>query len=363
MTHLTLNQITFIFQIIYDTLERIETAISFAKLNALHNSIVNPIIFSQEIKDIEEYIEPFALPFENKLENILKFERLIDVKSFQQGTEITFILELPLVEPTTYQYYELYPFPIKTNNTYMTIIPRTKYLATNGMNFLETNDKCIEFVNKDFICKNIIQTDVDNNTNCELEIIRHAKVTPSCNINQVNIKSPVVYKINNANYIAIIPESLIITETCNKLKNSKNLQPGSYVIELDTDCYIQLKNYKLKSKKALPILMNNIDIPEININFNLTQKEINFKDLNLMQVNTHKLQNLETLLDMQKNKINEINFQTITGNISISTIIIYLILSVIIIYFIVIKIVNPMITKYRYRKEKENNETSKEIKI
>lgn len=109
--------------------------------------------------------------------------------------------------------------------------------------------------------------------------------------------------------------------------------------------------------------MNNIDIPEININFNLTQKEINFKDLNLMQVNTHKLQNLETLLDIQKNKLNEINFQTITGNISISTIIIYLILSVIIIYFIVIKIVNPMITKYRYRKEKENNETSQEIKI
>lgn len=57
MTHLTLNQITFIFQIIYDTLERIETAISFAKLNALHNSIVNPIIFSQVIKDVEEYTE------------------------------------------------------------------------------------------------------------------------------------------------------------------------------------------------------------------------------------------------------------------------------------------------------------------
>lgn len=363
LTYTVLNQITFTFQIMYDILERIETAISFAKLNTLHNSIINPVVFSQEIKTIENFIKPFNLPFENKLENMLKLEKLIEIKSFQQGTEITFILELPLVEITNYQYYELLPFPVKINDSYVTIIPKTKFLAISDVSFLEANEKCIEFSNKEFICKNVIKNIIENNVNCELEIIKYSKVIPACNTNQFNLNSPLVYKINTANYIAIIPKALLITETCKEMKNNKNLQPGSYLISIDVDCYIQIKNYKLITRKALPILPSNIEIPNININLNLTHKEINFNDINLKQINTDKLRNLEVLLDIQKSKLDDIKVQTITGNISIGTIILYLVLGIVIIYYFVRKIVNPVITKYKRNKQNNLKQSNIEIKI
>lgn len=52
LIQMILNQITSMFRTIYAILDKVEVAISFAKLNTLHNSIIKPIYLLTELKSM-----------------------------------------------------------------------------------------------------------------------------------------------------------------------------------------------------------------------------------------------------------------------------------------------------------------------
>lgn len=84
LTYSILTQITFLFQNIYDILEQIEIASTFAKLNTLHNSIINPFDLLKEIKETSKLLIDTQLPFEPEIDNILKYEKVINIKGYSK---------------------------------------------------------------------------------------------------------------------------------------------------------------------------------------------------------------------------------------------------------------------------------------
>lgn len=58
------------FQIIYDALENLETAITFSKMNVLHNSIIDSAEFLHGVKSMNKDLKLGKLPFQPELENI-----------------------------------------------------------------------------------------------------------------------------------------------------------------------------------------------------------------------------------------------------------------------------------------------------
>lgn len=61
-TFTLINQISSIYQSIYDILNKVEIAITFAKLNIMHNSMVDPKAFLKEVQSIENLVTDKKLP-------------------------------------------------------------------------------------------------------------------------------------------------------------------------------------------------------------------------------------------------------------------------------------------------------------
>ncbi|CAH1110705.1 unnamed protein product [Psylliodes chrysocephalus] len=142
LIHVTATQFAQAFQRIYDILERLEIAITFAKLNTFHNSMVESTDLLSEIVNIRKIIESnYRLPFEPKLENILSFEGVLEIKSYNKNNQIIFIIEVPLVEPITYNYYHIYPLPTSRIQTFKMIIPHSKYLLLHDTTYLRFEQK------------------------------------------------------------------------------------------------------------------------------------------------------------------------------------------------------------------------------
>lgn len=141
---MVINDITKEFQIIYEILERIETAITFSKINTFHNSIVNPNELFSQLLSISKIIKTIRLLFEPEIKNLIHFERAIEIKSYSKENKIVFIIEIPLVEKEKYDYFHLYPLPIQRNNTFKIFIPMSKYLIMNEKNFAFLDQPCKE---------------------------------------------------------------------------------------------------------------------------------------------------------------------------------------------------------------------------
>lgn len=98
--HFFLIEITFFeiiteFKIFYDLLERIEVAITFSIINVLHNSIIVP---NEPVIIFDTFIQDSKLVFEPTANNILYFEKTVEIKSFSKDKQIIFVLEILIVE-------------------------------------------------------------------------------------------------------------------------------------------------------------------------------------------------------------------------------------------------------------------------
>lgn len=86
------------FQIICLKLNEIETTIAFSKLNTLHQSIIDSQNLLTMLKNIEK---TDRLVFPASLENLVRIEQSISIKSFSKGNQLTFVMEIPLVSKET----------------------------------------------------------------------------------------------------------------------------------------------------------------------------------------------------------------------------------------------------------------------
>lgn len=143
------------YQTIFDIFERMEVAISFAKLNTLHNSIVDPLELIKEIQNFKSQLVMDVLPLEADIDNVLIFEKIIEIKSYSKENVITFILELPLVESEIYHYYQLYPLPIPNNQSseFYLNIPHKPYLALSNTKYSYMDQVCTQLMPNEYLCK------------------------------------------------------------------------------------------------------------------------------------------------------------------------------------------------------------------
>lgn len=338
LTQMVLNQITAIYQTIYNIFDKVEIAISFAKLNTLHNSIVRPIDLFSEIQSIEKYLTDVKLPLEPTLDNILGFENIINIKSYSKNYEIIFILEIPLVEPNTYQYYQLYPLPMKHDKSYHMILPKNSYLALSDNNFILSNDKCKEISTEEYLCNNMNPTKISNNAPCEVNLLKFSKNINNCYPIPININELQIQKIINEKLIVIAPQPLVAIQQCKNIKDNIPLF-GSYIIDLDSICTINIENHILKTYSNSKINFKKIDLPKLNLESNSSNKLTSYNPgtFNLNLINTHQLLKTQKELESQRQELNNINNSVYISKPSIWTILLYIIFILLIVYLIYTK--------------------------
>lgn len=335
LIQMTISQITTAFQVIYDILERLEVAITFAKLNTFHNSITDPKDLLDEVKSISIHLVRTRLPFKPILENILLFEKIINIKSYSKQNLIVFILEVPIVETEFYNYYHLYPLPTPDKYSFKTIVPRSKYLILNEQSFKFSDTRCQEVANNEFICHeaNPVKIRNEEEVPCEIQMLKFVNNITSCQHVLTEIKNVKTQKLENNQWILIAPENIVAIQKCGV--NSDNIPlKGTYVLELNQYCEVRIKDTKIKSYQNSQNIFKPIELPKLDINLAITESSIiNFKPLKLDSVNLDEVKYIQGALDIQNKNLDNISNTPIHFNsISVWTIIVYIFMFILIVY-------------------------------
>lgn len=353
-----INQVTLMYQSIYNILDKIEVAITFAKINVPHNSIIDPNDLLKEIKDIHNHLSSDKLPLEANSQNILNFERILVIKSFQKGFNIVFILELPLVESETYQYFNLYPLPIPNNQSFFANIPYKPYLALSSRRYAYMDQRCSEIQSQNYLCKRTRTASVEDNPSCAVQLIRHNTNITSCHPIEAQLHEIQSTQIIDGKWLITVPTRTISTINCQKSVDNTPLY-GSYLLESPIGCQVRIKSTTFETYKPNRLTFSKVSLPIMNLNLVKQHQSISYNPptMDLNYVNLKATKEIEKKLEEQKEDLQEMTTTIYVSRTSFWTILLYIIILLTIIYLLYYKFVK----KSKKSKIDPNNDSNTDI--
>lgn len=325
------------FRSIYITLSEIETALALSKVSVLHQSIVNSTELLIMLKTIN-YTE--NLMYEPSASNLVMLEKMIAVKAFMKGNQITFILEIPLTDGNIYNYFKLYAFP-KFNdiiNKTLTVIPKFPYLMVKGLKHLPVAHSCEEIGENQYLCTEDSVATYTGET-CVEQLMKFRPNISNCNTVSVDVENTKVQRIKNNDWIVYIRNEIILKEICGDNVTYKSLR-GSFILHVEENCVVFLENIRLQYRRFYSNIITRLtpitDLPilqssTVALNKTLDMKEINFDDLKQLSYML-KAQNSES------ESVESENFSAVKiHSISLATVLLYVILPICVLGYIMFK--------------------------
>ncbi|XP_050311186.1 uncharacterized protein LOC126746836 [Anthonomus grandis grandis] len=327
LSEILVSQVINAYQNIYDILDNIEIAITFSKLNIFHSSIIDPKELLNEIKLIGPNLSKTKLPFAATLENILLFEKIVEIKGYTKENKIFFIIEVPIVELENYVLYHLYPLPVPLNSIYQIIIPQSQYLILNEHSYVLFNAKCQEVATEIYLCKENSPLSVSEDPPCEVQMMLYSKHPSNCRAIQTEIKSLKIQKLEQEKWIIVSPQKTVAVQQCGHNKENIPIQ-GTLVLELNPSCTIQIQDYQIRSFHDTNTHFHNIELPKLTLDLNVRPNAIDLQPFELNSLNFDELKNIQTMMDIQAKKMEETSQGPVhITNVSVWTIILYILMT------------------------------------
>lgn len=323
----TMYQILSNFRTCYENIQEIETAIAFSKLNTLHQSIIN----STELYNTLEVIAKHARTiYPVNKGNLIKLERNIILKSYINNNKLVFVLEVPLIDNETYNYYKVIPIPIFHSPNTFTIIPKYPYMMVNRLKYIPVVSPCVEIENDKVLCAetNVVQYPTET---CIEQIMLLKNNYKSCIQNHIEIEKTKIQKVTNNQWLVYSEENLIITENCNA-EILKYTVLGTYIVTPGQQCETQIGDVIVTGTTNATIFslqLPLIQMPELQQHIQRTSKKVDLRNVDFSDVK-------EVLQSAKFSEIDDTT-QIVTIEISIWTIFVYIIIIILIVIFITYK--------------------------
>lgn len=327
----SLNQIYNNFRTIYTVIYEIETAIAFCKLHILHQSIVNTTELYNTLKVIEKHSQ---LIYPVSKDTLVKLERNIEIKGYIDNGKIVFILEIPLIQKSTYIYYKIIPIPIYNPNQHktFTIIPKYPYLIVNRMKYRSVVDTCKEIDDLRYLCseEDIVQYPVET---CIEQLMLLKSNFSECQQYQVQIEEVKVQPVSENHWLIYTEKGITATESCNDELRKYNLQ-GTYILLPSPQCTLQIGDTYITTptnSSAVFFSLPPVQMPEL--------RDIAVPPAKQMDLRGVDFGDIRDLLTRAKysESYSESQAYIVSDRISVWTLGIYVIIIVIILVFILYK--------------------------
>lgn len=327
------------FQTFFIRLDELETAIAFSKLNTLHQSIIDSDELLKTLKNIEETSK---LVYPVNLDNLIKLEQTIDLKAYFKENQITFILEIPLIQKGIYIYYQIFPLPI-TNELNQTslIIPKFPYLLMKGLKAQSLSQPCKEIDEALYLCdENEISTVAGDK--CVIELMEFTPNTTSCHPIQVQIDNVKIISIQPNNWILYSKKSSLLTRIC-KNEVSRHDVRGTYILTIDDECEVKVDKITLRRRMTQLKKIEFPVLPIINSPATLPASEKQNSKFDLEEIDLSNLQLLSFLVKKSESEVLSKDNESIINHktISVGTLILYVIvlisILIVILYFYKLK--------------------------
>lgn len=295
----------------------LENAITFSKLRTLHQSIIDTKDLLEELKSLDNNLE---LPFKPDMNNILEFENIITTKAYIYNSKLTFILEIPIINKIKFDIYHLFSIPKQINGTYMTIVPRKKYLLKSQNSYIFDDQLKCKKSNNNYICDYTKEDETESNQKtCEPRIIDFNDPT-KCLFTPILFNKTIIQRVVDSNYWIIIPKnSTTVTELCEEQTTATLLLTPTLI--KTSGCALKFDNKVIHAKdiegvRKLPIMIAyGTPTKVLGSNYTITTPD-------LEEINLDDLRKIESRL--QTNRVNLV--QQEIHNHPVWTFVLYIIL-------------------------------------
>ena len=327
LTYLTglFSVFTSSFRTIFARLSELETALALSKLSILHQSIVNSTELLYHLKLISNSGNLVYPPLEI---NLLKIEETICVKSFIKDNQITFIMDIPLTDNLSYNYFKIYSLPIfhEPENKTLAIIPKYPYLLAKGMKYLPLVKPCRPLSAGDqFLCTADNQA-LYHELTCIEQLMKFEDDHTRCKQREIQIEEVRVQQVNEASWLLYSRLRTTLTKQCGE-EISKQLVFGTYLVTMDEPCDLQIHGIhlhrhifmELEVVEKIPI----VTLPQLHVNVSLSKssvvymKGISLDEVKYMAFSLKHSEVIESVLNERK----DFNFSEYLGYITLGLII------------------------------------------
>ncbi|XP_066157767.1 uncharacterized protein [Euwallacea fornicatus] len=328
-----LIQIINLYEIIDSMLQDIETSIAFARLGNFHPSIMRTTDLFSELKTLEVKLPPNSLPLSITLENTLEYEKIISVESFILKGKITYLLKVPITDPSNFDYYHLYSVPIGRQSQFKAVIPRGKYLLMNQSHYTYPEEPCKRMTPKLFICNPGTLEEINADSPCEVGLLSPPEPSTHCPQINVTITRVITNQLDSSNkWILIFPTDKTIKLKCGRQEEYRKIA-GSFLATIPEGCQIEGNQVMVSNENSLtsadePIMFPNLDDQSPNslhLNLTLQLQEVKLDELHELK---HEIQGNQPQLEYTK----------ISTFPSLGTIIIYVLIFISIGYIVLKKL-------------------------
>lgn len=347
------------FRTIFIRLSEIETALALSRVSILHQSIVNSTELLYHLKLISESVSLVYFPSEN---NLIKLEETIVVKSYTKNNLVTFILEIPITDNCTYNYYKVYSLPIfhQPDNKTISIFPKYPYLLAKRTQYTPIVKPCRPLSAGDhFLCSEDNRAFYHELT-CVEQLIKFEDDPDRCIQHQVEIERVKVQRISENSWIIFSRVHVLLSKHCDG-EISKQPILGTYLATIDEPCDLEINGIRilhriLKESDAVePIPL--IALPQLRVKPTLSTKHVlNMNGVNLDEVKymAYSLRHSEVIESVLNSK-KDYNFSEKLGYATLGLVTFSFILFVV--YVFRLKLLSIIMCKKNYRHKSQIDPT------
>lgn len=300
------------YSFIEQQLNDILNAVTFARLNIIHTSIITPKDLVSSLENIAKSLQKNNLPLSPREAKVATYLDIIELAAFQTMDKLIFVLDIPLVEPELYTVYRLYPIPTKDNRTKLHYILPTiqRYIAKgdDSDQFITLSDieHCKEVMINIKLCKNLYSYPIDSNAICEAKLLKTPQFTSlpkNCEVISIYTQDYKIQLLKPNMWLLIVTDQTPITIKCENADPISEIINTNNILTLQPSCSAFIGTTKIQASmtkvsewhhnysNTIKIPFNCcIDMPD-NAHEKLNLKPLKINDLNLedLEIAKHKL--------------------------------------------------------------------------
>ena len=252
-------------------ISNIENAISFAHVNKMHNSILNPNQLLTLIEQIKTIYGPNRIP---KFKELINFYNYLSVQVIIKNNSILFSIHTPIVFPYYYTLYKLYPIPVANK----TILLSNPYVLLTKEDYWTTKEECPQLEDL-FICK---QTTLSKDEHCLFELLTTSN--NRCPLINIKYQKSTIQRLNGNEILVIPVNETIAREKCQqglyKISEPSIITLSMCPVEIGNKTYEAERKTQLQYVLELPKFL---DVQSNNDNSKLSLEELNLDELKTAQ--------------------------------------------------------------------------------
>lgn len=264
-----------------DTQDALLEVLTDIKYNKLNPALFTPAQLRTQLEIIQPHI-PIGtrLPSHNDMNQLIEIYQLMQIRTGRTGNKLIIEIHIPLLRNTQYQLYKAIPTSFPHQDSYLSMITDTDYLAvdSNKLNYYPMQEaefsQCIH-TSSQLVCLQTRPTYTLNSDRyqCEIKLMTHKKnnVMNFCKFKTIP-QSKQWIQLNNPNqWIFVLDKLYTVDISCKGELTYAELQ-GSGTLEISPGCELRNEDVTIHSHNIEQSIPINSYFPS----FNLTEIKLQF---------------------------------------------------------------------------------------